>query len=970
MEDPIALRRNFELLHEQFELLRRAAEGHTDWELVDNYYVNRVTGEREDEKPRLVELAEAIVQFSQLKDVQAAADKSKKRLAGVELKLRETEVLLQKSRSDATDLRQILNDRDGAATSTMAHLSSFSEHVNGRLDIVELATEKLSGRLALTERATPAVKAAAAKIQKLSSLLSERDSQLQNMTAAFKSKEALLKAADAQVADLGGNIDNIVQGEVLRKCAPLEKKLVDVEAEVHRLRVIRQRDLEDLALLWPPGWLHPSILRPFVPTSPEAAREEAEQALRRDAERELRESIRDAVAEAAKWKVKTDEYGRNYWENRDTGEASFERPEAAAYIPPLGRDELGNAVDPDQQLLDAWSMHQDEWGRDYFQNSITGEVAWEAPEGWGDDEEGKVSSDSQEHDESSASATADSQPHESLRDAVQAARIVLVYLKKRLTGGSKWDSADIEELLAEEEFADDEHEEVIWDIQSVVNLAKGEDDWSCDGGTPSRQMPLEETQKQIETTPEQERIRHEIVALSRAEDRHESRLWHIRQHLARLSHSFLSLSVAISPEASDPEGHHPTQKPPDAAGAKEPNHGLLWDHEIGAPLLWQGYNSSQLDHAKDGNLNMQLRVPASATAAKDIGPSLLQNDEPLRAEQKAARSLEEAHQSVQKRADMHKDPNGGVILEQEGGDLLGNTVLQSHPFRRFMTENKENQRIGAHFAVTQLPVSADWNDSSLNQLRLETQKLARKKLVAQIVEGDRKEDFPETIAPSKLLTEVDMPANQTPVSHEDPKLALQSALRYHADCLNSLLDEECKLAPAIKEQQDSAWKEWRDLLIQHQERECQARAEWDVAEKARLASLDRVRVLKISRPEPILSGDKLPSAYLSLDSLLSQPQEGRKALSSAAFKELVQKVEAGEYDKCDFWLPSGSKVSSKQEDSLRQILCRRREEVGLPILLLQWSKLCAFSLPSTPAHRHCPARLSLLLQIGPGLILN
>ena len=54
---------------------------------------------------------------------------------------------------------------------------------------------------------------------------------------------------------------------------------------------------------------------------------------------------------ATKWETKNDDYGRVYYANWETGEAVYEPPAEMAYRPPLGRNELGEKVDPRLQAL-------------------------------------------------------------------------------------------------------------------------------------------------------------------------------------------------------------------------------------------------------------------------------------------------------------------------------------------------------------------------------------------------------------------------------------------------------------------------------------------------------------------------------------------------------------------------------------------------------------------------------------------
>lgn len=52
-----------------------------------------------------------------------------------------------------------------------------------------------------------------------------------------------------------------------------------------------------------------------------------------------------------KWETRNDDYGRVYYANWETGEAVYEPPLEMGYRPPLGRNELGERVDPRLQAL-------------------------------------------------------------------------------------------------------------------------------------------------------------------------------------------------------------------------------------------------------------------------------------------------------------------------------------------------------------------------------------------------------------------------------------------------------------------------------------------------------------------------------------------------------------------------------------------------------------------------------------------
>lgn len=61
--------------------------------------------------------------------------------------------------------------------------------------------------------------------------------------------------------------------------------------------------------------------------------------------------IHHVVLPILQWETKNDDYGRVYYANWETGEAVYEPPPEMEYRPPLGRNELGQKVDPRLQAL-------------------------------------------------------------------------------------------------------------------------------------------------------------------------------------------------------------------------------------------------------------------------------------------------------------------------------------------------------------------------------------------------------------------------------------------------------------------------------------------------------------------------------------------------------------------------------------------------------------------------------------------
>jgi hypothetical protein len=119
----------------------------------------------------------------------------------------------------------------------------------------------------------------------------------------------------------------------------------------------------------------PSVLMKFKTLDVEQKAAKRQKALELDAERALKEEIRAAVLESGKWSEQYDEYGQMFYQHADTGQSAWEQPPAMLYVPPPGRDEMGNKLldapppsnndddDDAAEELANWVQETDQWGQ-------------------------------------------------------------------------------------------------------------------------------------------------------------------------------------------------------------------------------------------------------------------------------------------------------------------------------------------------------------------------------------------------------------------------------------------------------------------------------------------------------------------------------------------------------------------------------------------------------------------------------
>merc|ERR1711871_1176070 len=117
------------------------------------------------------------------------------------------------------------------------------------------------------------------------------------------------------------------------------------------------QERRDLADIWPPTHIMPTILMKSRNLNEGERQRRKEMVLRQEASRALSAEIRENLRESKMWEVKYDDYGRPFYEHKKSGEVRTEEPEIISYKPPPGRDEYGNLILEPEDLL--WELFTD-----------------------------------------------------------------------------------------------------------------------------------------------------------------------------------------------------------------------------------------------------------------------------------------------------------------------------------------------------------------------------------------------------------------------------------------------------------------------------------------------------------------------------------------------------------------------------------------------------------------------------------
>ncbi|CAM9385522.1 unnamed protein product, partial [Ectocarpus sp. 12 AP-2014] len=512
------------------------------------YYYNSETGESDYDKPRILEIAEVINNINFLDEGKKKQEKAIKKGKEAELQARKLEVSLNEVRSEAAALRKTKKEWEACGTA----VTSLCEMMSAAMDGIDSRVTKVEEGVRVVTQANEAVKVATKKIEMQKRELFERGLRIEQLTRDLATAGVEVEQTRDRANKLEERFTQAVEERVDEVKLPLEDELAAAYAGRQEEKALRESDRRYLANLWPEGWLVPSVLRRFRTMTPE---ERAQQTLKmeeQEAERDLVEAIRAGVAAAAKWETKADDYGRMYYANWESGEAVYDPPPEMRYRPPLGRNELGEKVDPRLQALREWEQGTDGWGKPFWQNSRSGDVVQTEPKGWSE------AMGLGEHElEGWEGPTQD----EVSRDvAVEAARVVITWLNQAKEAEDKRTRKADEPLTLEDgggeanaessDEDDEDQDEFVYDIQSVEELAMGDEGWCYQGpvnssneeeGIETNAVVQKDKRDSWEGAPaDVAEIRSIIVRLARREDRFERRLKLVRRNLEDLAHDLLA----------------------------------------------------------------------------------------------------------------------------------------------------------------------------------------------------------------------------------------------------------------------------------------------------------------------------------------------------------------------------------------------------------------------------------------------
>jgi hypothetical protein len=299
----------------------------------------------------------------------------KKQLKDNELKRREAELNINKVKSELISLRNMDKLWKTASKSVYQSLTTTQVLFDSQMDqIISGLTnfDKAGKRMKVT---IPVMSTLKAEIAQLQRRVKNQEGEIMSLNSKIRGLEKELDESQKKVVRLSAGIDE----EVERLCKPIRDRFSESMLQIMKEKAARAQERRELADLWPSTHLLPSMLMKYRTLSDDERLRRLQVVHQRNASRALTYEIIANVKESKMWEKKYDDYGRAFYQHKETGESRPEEPEIVNYRPPPGREENGNLAETPENDLSMWHMKTDNRGQVYWQHIESNEKTYICP---------------------------------------------------------------------------------------------------------------------------------------------------------------------------------------------------------------------------------------------------------------------------------------------------------------------------------------------------------------------------------------------------------------------------------------------------------------------------------------------------------------------------------------------------------------------------------------------------------------
>lgn len=288
----------------------------------------------------------------------------------LEMKKRESELTLNKIKTEVNSLRSVDKQWKDSAKATFLNILDMQR-------VFALQVDQIVTSLAVVGKTSDRIQLNARFLKKVKVVIAQLQAKVAMQEETINTLSSRIKVLTVELDDKTKKVERLSQGleeEVERLVKPMRDRLSDNIVALMKEKAARAQERRELADLWPDEHMLPTLLMKYRALTDAERAKRIAYSIQQNANLALSLEVRANVAESKMWQVKYDDYGRQFYEHSKTGQTAWEAPEIIQYQPPPGRDEMGNVVTNEENDSNNWIIQTDAKGRITYQHKVSKEI--------------------------------------------------------------------------------------------------------------------------------------------------------------------------------------------------------------------------------------------------------------------------------------------------------------------------------------------------------------------------------------------------------------------------------------------------------------------------------------------------------------------------------------------------------------------------------------------------------------------
>ena len=219
------------------------------------FYDNTETGEIRDSEPEVMYIARAMARVDEADTVAAEFAKLTKKYEDLEVKKKDGEIQINKLKTEVNAIRLVDKQWKESAKVIFESLKSVKSQFDVQANQIIVGMNEIGRTSKRIHDNDPKVRSIDDTIVKYKKRVRDQESTIETLNGKIRTLTMELEDQTDKVRRLSRGLDE----EVARLCNPMRKKLSECMTTVMKEKASRAQERRELAVLWPPNHMMPTV---------------------------------------------------------------------------------------------------------------------------------------------------------------------------------------------------------------------------------------------------------------------------------------------------------------------------------------------------------------------------------------------------------------------------------------------------------------------------------------------------------------------------------------------------------------------------------------------------------------------------------------------------------------------------------------------------------------------------------------